>query len=171
MEFNSSSLAYPEHFEKYISLVKNEDLNTILEMQAKEMGKLFASIPEDKWMYKYQENKWTIKEVIQHISDAERVFSYRGFAFSRKDPNTLPGFDENEYSINSNANNKKPEELINDFFAVRKSTQTLFNGFTSDQLKVVGRASTYQMSVNAMGYLVAGHAAHHINILKERYGI
>ncbi|MGN6297409.1 MAG: DinB family protein [Ginsengibacter sp.] len=171
MKLDSSSLVYPEHFEVYISLVKDDDLHAILEAQANEMEKLYSSIAGDKWMYKYGEDKWTIKEVVQHISDAERVFSYRAFVFSREDPNTFPGFDENEYSIKSNANNKSPEDLIKEFLAVRKSTQTLFNGLTSDQLKAVGSASTYQMSVNAMGYLIAGHAAHHINILKERYGV
>lgn len=171
MKPDNSSLVYPEHFEVYISLVKNDDLLEILETQGNEMEKLYSSIAADKWMYQYGDGKWTIKEVVQHISDAERVFSYRAFVFSREDPNTFPGFDENEYSIKSNANHKNPEDLINDFLAVRKSTQTLFNGLTSDQLKAVGKASTYEMSAKAMGYLIAGHAAHHINILKERYGV
>ena len=160
---------FPPPFNNYISLVENEDLNSILENQSNEMENFFSSLSEDKWFYKYEENKWTIKEVLQHITDTERVFNFRAFVFARKDPNTFPSFDENEYAKNSNANEKKPEDLIQEFLTVRKSTQLLFKGFSETQLNAIGKASSYEMSVAAIGYMMAGHLKHHLNILKERY--
>jgi uncharacterized damage-inducible protein DinB len=169
MADHNSLGVYPPNFDKYISLVDNEELNSILERQATEALNFFNSIPEEKWTHKYAENKWTVKEVLQHITDTERVFSFRALAFSRKDPHTLPSFDENEYASNSNANNRTPQNLVDEFLIVRKSTQFLFDGFSSDQLNYVGKASTYEMSVKAIGYMIAGHFAHHMKILKQKY--
>jgi hypothetical protein len=169
MESGKSIGAYPSHFNKYISLVENEGLNSILQKQAAESEKFFSAIPQDKWLYKYAENKWTIKEVLQHITDTERVFSFRALVFARKDPNVFPSFDENEYAKNSNATEKNPEELIQEFLGVRKSTQLLFKGFSEKQLEAIGKASSYEMSVAAVGYMIAGHVLHHLNILQERY--
>ncbi|MEO8822964.1 MAG: DinB family protein [Ginsengibacter sp.] len=169
MEYNNSIGVYPAHFNQYISLVKNEDLNSILEKQWKESEDFFSSIPEDKWFYKYEENKWTIKELVQHVTDTERVFSFRALVFAREDPNIISSFDENEYAKKSNANDKSAADLIQEFLAVRRSTQLLFKSFSKKQLEVVGKASTYEMSVNAIGYMISGHLLHHLNILKERY--
>ncbi len=160
---------YPPSFHNYISLVENEDLSSILEKQMNEAAQFFNSVQEDKWFYKYAENKWTIKEVLQHITDTERVFSFRALAFARKDPNTFPSFNENEYAKNSDAYNRNPKDLIEEFLAVRKSSQLLFKSFSPSQLKTVGKAGNNQMSVNAIGYMIAGHFQWHVNILKERY--
>ena len=160
---------YPPYFNNYISMVENEELSFILEKQMKEASELFNSIPEDKWSYKYAENKWTVKEVLQHIIDTERVFSFRALVFARKDPNTFPSFNENEYAKNSVADNRNPKDLIEEFLAVRKSSELLFKSFSEMQLKTVGKASSYEMSVKAIGYMIAGHFQHHVNILKERY--
>ena len=160
---------YPPAFRNYISLVENEDLSFILEKQMNEAAQFFNSVQEDKWLFKYAENKWTIKEVLQHITDTERVFSFRALAFARKDPNTFPSFNENEYAKNSDADNRNPKDLIEEFLAVRKSSQLLFKSFTPSQLETVGKAGNNQMSVNAIGYMIAGHFQWHVNILKERY--
>lgn len=169
MEDKNAIGVYPPFFDKYISFVRNEDLNSVLERQSKETENIFSSIQPDKWLYKYEENKWTIKEVLQHISDTERVFSFRALVFARKDPNAFPSFDENSYAKNSNSNNRNPGDLIEEFLAVRKSTQLLFKGFSATQLDAVGTASSNEMSVAAIGYMIAGHLAHHLHILKERY--
>jgi len=166
---NSNVGIYARHFYPYIKLVENEDLKTVLQNQMQETEDFFNSIPEEKYLYKYAEGKWSIKEVIQHIIDTERVFVYRALAFSRKDVHILPSMDENNYAANSNADSRKFQDLIDEFLAVRKSAIFLFNSFSSEQLDAVGKASDYEMSVKAMGYTIAGHAAHHINILKERY--
>jgi len=169
MESSTSKLSYPPHFIRYIQLVDNENLPNFLEKQERDVVSFFKSIPEDKRLYKYEEGKWSIQEVLQHIIDCERVFHFRALAFSRKDPNTFPSFDENNYSKYSNANNKNWNNLIEEFVAVRKSTEYLFNGFSEEQLDQIGKASNYEMNVRVLGYLIAGHLAHHINILKERY--
>lgn len=166
---NSKVGIYADHFYPYIKLVENEDLKTVLKKQMQQAEDFFNSIPEEKRLFKYAEGKWSIKEVIQHIIDTERVFTYRALAFSRKDVNTLPSMDENSYAINSNADNRNWRDLIDEFIAVRKSTIALFNSFSAQQLDAVGKASSYEMSTKAMGYTIAGHAAHHIKILKERY--
>ena len=169
MQVQKSTGIYPAHFNNYIELVKDEELNIILNKQASEAQTFFNSIPENKWLYKYGEDKWSVKEVLQHITDTERVFSNRAFVFSRKDPNIIQSFNENEYAKNSNADSKNPKDLIEEFLAVRKSAELLFNGFSEEQLNSVGKGSSYEMDVKAVGYMIAGHFAHHINILKEKY--
>ncbi len=170
MEVQNSKIGiYTSHFSDYIKLVENEDLKTVLENQLKESSELFKSIPKEKLLYRYAENKWSIKEVIQHLIDTERIFSYRALAFSRGDINILPMMDENSYAKNSNADRREGNELIDEFTAVRKSTISLFNSFSPEQLKGVGKVSDYRMSSNAMGYTIAGHLAHHLNIIRERY--
>jgi|SRR6185437_9736774 len=169
MQSQKSTGIYPEHFHKYIMLVQNEELHSILIRQSEEVEKLLNSFPENKWLYKYGEDKWTIKEVLLHIIDTERVFSNRAFVFARKDPNIIQSFNENEYAKNSNANNRNSTSLIEEFLAVRKSMVLLFSGFSEEQLNAIGKGSTYEMDVKSVGYMVAGHLAHHINILKERY--
>jgi hypothetical protein len=160
---------YPPYFYKYIKLVENDDLKTILKNQLQESEEFFNRIPSEKYLYKYAENKWSIKEVIQHIIDTERVFSYRALAFARKDPNTLPSFDENSYAKNSQADEREWKQLTEEFPAVRNSSIFLFNSFTAEQLNEVGQASNYAMNVKALGYTIAGHFAHHVHLIKERY--
>lgn len=170
MEAKKSNVGiYAPHFYPYIKLVENEDLKTVLQDQMQKTEDFFNSIPEEKYLFKYAPGKWSIKEVIQHIIDTERVFAYRALAFSRKDVHTLPSMDENSYAINSNADNRKFRDLTDEFLTVRKSSIFLFNSFSSQQLDELGKTSDYEMSTKAMGYTIAGHAAHHINILKERY--
>ncbi len=169
MADNISTGVHPPFFDRYISLVESGDLPAILEKQLDETRDFFLRIPADKWMYRYDDNKWTIKEVLQHIIDTERVFSFRALAFSRKDPNSLPSFNENEYAKNANANERVPNELVEEFLAVRKASVLLFSSFSDAQLGSVGKASNQDMAVRAIGYIIAGHLAHHVQILKERY--
>lgn len=169
MSAQNSLGTYPDYFYKYIRLVENENLNDALKKQLDDAAQFFNSIPQEKYLYKYAEGKWSVKEVLQHLIDTERVFSYRSFVFARKDPNTFPSFDENEYAKNSNADNRKWEDLISEFIAVRNSTADLFKSFSEEQLMQAGKVSNYEMSVKALGYTIAGHVVHHINILKERY--
>ena len=160
---------YPEYFYNYIKLVENEDLKAILKDQLPEIQNFFSSIDETKTLYKYEEGKWSIKEVLQHMIDTERIFAYRALAFARKESSTLPSFDEKKYAENSNADTRAWNDLIDELIAVRETTEFLFNSFSNEQLNTVGKASNYEMSVKALGYTIAGHVAHHIIILKERY--
>jgi hypothetical protein len=160
---------YSDHFETYVKLVDEKNINASLKDQADEAETFFNSISEEKSFFKYAEGKWTIKEVLQHIIDAERVFAYRALAFARKDKNNLSSFDENSYAANSHADKRSWKELIEEFSAVRKSSEMLFNSFTEDDLRSTGIASGSEISVLALGYVTVGHAKHHINLIKERY--
>ena len=159
----------PSSMEAYFNEAGNEDLNTSFKKQKTLMNDLFESITEEKSTYKYAENKWTIKEVLQHLIDAERVFAYRALAFARKDNNTLPSFDETDYANNSNANNRSWQNLVSELFSVRQSTEYLYDSFSQDSLQAIGKASNYTIGVNTLGFVIIGHMSHHLTIIKERY--
>ncbi|MEO6134866.1 MAG: DinB family protein [Ginsengibacter sp.] len=160
---------YPTYFNTYIKLVLEDDLMSAFTNQELSATRFFRQISEADSTYKYAEKKWTIKEILQHISDAERIFTYRALAFARKEKMALPTFDENIYATNSDANSKSWEALIEEFISVRKSSENLFKFFSPEQLKRSGQVSDYTISVLALGYTIIGHAAHHINIITERY--
>ena len=141
----------------------------ILEISYNEAIKVFNDIPIEKHMYAYEEGKWTIKELLQHLIDTERIFAYRALRFARKDATQLPGFEENDYVSNCNANHRNFSELLVEFELVRKSTLVLFNSFTEQAMLQMGNASNTPISVRAIGYIISGHLFHHLNIMKERY--
>ena len=160
---------FDEHFYNYVKLVGKGNIRDLLEDQSEKTIAFFNSISSEKWLYRYAEGKWTLKEVLQHITDAERVFAYRALAFARKDSNSLPSFDENDYAANSNANEREWADLIEEFAAVRKSTVLLFKSFSDETLMNTGIASGKEISVLALGYISVGHLTHHLNIISEKY--
>jgi len=164
-----SPTTYPEYFQRYINQVKEDDLKLAFKNQMPAAEIFFQSIGEEFSKKKYAEDKWTIKEVLQHLIDAERVFSYRAMCFARKEHQVLPSFDENGYALNSNANNRDWNDLIEEFAATRKSTEYLFNSFNDEALNTVGKASNYTITVSAVGFVAVGHVTHHIKIIQERY--
>jgi hypothetical protein len=159
----------PEYYHQYIAQVKDDDLMTGLKKQTKSFTRLLNNIPKKKRDYRYAEGKWTVKEVLQHIIDAERVFAYRALCFARKDATPLPSFDENMYADNCKAGNRKWKDLVNEFMAVRLSTLLLFSSFDEEQLENSGTASGKSNYVLGIGFIIAGHANHHAVILKEKY--
>lgn len=160
---------YPSYFENYIGLVTDENLSAPFDNSMADATSLIESIPEEKGLFAYAEGKWTIKEVIQHITDAERVFAYRALAIARKDEANLPGFDENSYAANSAANHHSITQLLAEWKAVRLSSQLLFELFNEQQLHQMGTANGKSISVLALGYTIVGHGMHHINILRNKY--
>ncbi|MEO5942878.1 MAG: DinB family protein [Ferruginibacter sp.] len=160
---------YPEYFDRYISQVNEDDAITALENQHQVVDSFFDAIPEAKEMYAYAEGKWTIKEVLQHIIDAERIFIFRALCFARQESQSLPGFDENSYAANSNANAREWQSLCEEIKAVRKTTIQLYESFTDDMLQFSGNANNKPTSANTMGFVIAGHLTHHIKIITERY--
>ncbi|HQU85257.1 MAG TPA: DinB family protein, partial [Pyrinomonadaceae bacterium] len=129
----------------------------------------FASISEEKGLFAYAEGKWTIKEVLGHIIDAERVFAYRIFRISRKDETPLETFDENEYIANSDFNQRTIAEMLEEFSLLRRANLLLLNSFPDTAWVLRGTASGFPVSVRALAYIMFGHAAHHTKILQERY--
>jgi uncharacterized damage-inducible protein DinB len=158
-----------ESFQKYIDLVHEKDLMKALKKNSKQFKEFLEKLPKKKIDFAYAEGKWTIREVLQHIIDAERVFTYRAVTFARKDTTPLPSFDENNWAANANGAMRKWNDLLKEFKAVRKSTESLFASFTDEQLLSSGTASNKPSNPVALGFVCVGHAAHHIQIIKERY--
>ncbi|HET8962297.1 MAG TPA: DinB family protein [Chitinophagales bacterium] len=127
------------------------------------------TIPYDKLHYRYAEGKWTIKEIIGHIIDTERIMSYRALCIARGDTQQLPGFEENEYAVASNANDRTLNDLLNEMDVMRKSTIALMRSFTSEMIISRGNANKHPITVNAVCRVMAGHELHHLSIIKERY--
>lgn len=158
-----------ESFQRYISQADNSDVLKSIRKNTKEMKQLLRSLPRKKRQHAYAEGKWTIQELLQHIIDAERVFAYRALTFARKDSTPLPGFDENLWAANANMIKRKWSDLVDEFKTLRASTQSMFDAFGDGELLATGTASNHQINVIALGYVIAGHATHHINIIRERY--
>jgi uncharacterized damage-inducible protein DinB len=127
------------------------------------------SLPEETLAYRYAEDKWTIKEILVHISDDERIYAYRALRFARNDSTELPGFEQDDYAVHSGANERTINDILNELRTVRNATISLFNSFDSKALTRTGVADEKIMSVRAAAYHIAGHELHHINIIKERY--
>ena len=168
-QLRSVTGTFPEYFYRYMKLVGEGNIIENLREQKDEVISFLNSIDEDKWLYRYAEGKWTLKEVVQHVSDAERVFGYRALAFARKDPASLPSFDENSYAANSDANKRNANELVAEFEAVRRSSILLFNSFSAETMMNTGIASGKEISVMALAYISVGHVAHHAKIISEKY--
>ncbi|MES2239180.1 MAG: DinB family protein [Bacteroidota bacterium] len=153
----------------YIKEAGDGDLHEDLEISLHDFIRFVQDIPMDKFDYRYAEGKWTIKEIIQHIIDAERVFTYRALRISRNDKTPLPGFNEDDYAANTNANDRHLQGLLTELSIVRQSTLALFKSLSEEQLKRIGIASNNEISVRALGFIIIGHQKHHQKVFKERY--
>ena len=159
---------YPKEFHNYISQVPQDDLDTAFAQQQKIVDEFFPAIVT-KADYAYAAGKWTLKEMLQHIIDGERIFNYRALAIARKETISLPGFEENMYAANSNANARDWEDLCEEFKTVRKSTVYLYNSFTDAMLSQMGTANNNPVMVAAIGFTTIGHLYHHKKVIEERY--
>lgn len=159
----------PEFAEKYFQATSNEDVTVALAASTREFKKLLRKIPRKKVDYAYAEGKWTLRELLQHIIDTEKVFAFRALWFSRQDVSPLPGFDENSWAATSNAGSRKWKDMVKEFFLVRLSTQAFFESLDDQQLRTTGTANNNLFNVGGLGFLCAGHVMHHIGIIKERY--
>lgn len=159
----------PQFYDRYINKVEDLDLLEALEVYSPEH--VFS---ETETLHKlgdliYAPNKWTIREIIQHCIDTERIMSHRALRIARNDKTPLPGFDENEYALNTTARYRHLEELLDEYDIVRASTQALFQSFNDDMLVRSGQASQIDITVGALGFMVIGHSLHHMDVIKERY--
>ncbi len=160
---------YPAYFKQYVDKVPEEDLATAFSNQLPVIRELLNSISEEKSAYAYDTGKWTLKELLQHMIDTERIFNYRALCFARKEAASLPGFEENDYAANSNANSRSWQSLVDEFLAVRHSTEFLYASFTEDALASSGLSNNKAATVNSIGFTTIGHFYHHKNIIEERY--
>jgi len=153
----------------YIALVRENDFREAIKKNTKQFRKLIESIPRKQYDHAYAEGKWTIREMLQHIIDAERVFAFRALHLSRKDPTPLPPFDENQWAVNDGGATRKWKDLLEEFKAVRAGTEYLYDALTDDQLRFVGTVRSKALNAFTIGYIIPGHVTHHMNILEERY--
>jgi hypothetical protein len=160
---------YPVYFDTYISEVAEDDAILALKNQQPIVNDFFLSIPSGKTGYAYAEGKWTLKELLQHLIDGERIFAYRALSFARQETQSLPGFEENSYASVSNANAREWSSLCEEFKLVRASSICLFESFTDQMLEQAGLANDNLTSVNSIGFIMAGHLYHHKRIIEERY--
>lgn len=159
----------PEWYHRYINQVEGNDLIAAMKKQTPAILSFLNNIPIEKRNYSYGEDKWTIKEVLQHIIDAERVFAYRALCIARKEAVSLPGFDENDYANNSKAKKRDWADMMEELKAVRCSTEILLASFDKEQLSTFGIANNNPISVLAIGFILVGHINHHIKVINERY--
>lgn len=157
------------YYGKYIALVPPGDIFSQLERQAHETAKLLAGISAAKAEHRYAPGKWSIKEVVGHLADAERIFTYRALRFARGDANPLHSFDENAYVPAGEFGERPLPEIAEELRAVRNATLALFRGLPEQSMSRTGVASDALVSVRALAWITAGHELHHVKLLRERY--
>lgn len=154
----------------YVSLVSDADVIKLLEQLMESSYKLFSNLTNEQAVHAYAPGKWTVKQVLGHMIDTERIFAYRALVFSRE-ATELPGFDQDVYVNNTDFNSRSIQDLAAEFKAVRQSNLYMIKAFTDEQQLRTGVASGFVFSVRAFVYMIAGHEMYHLNAFKERYGI
>jgi len=158
-----------EYYDRYIAQVPDGNLISLLREQAVETVTMLQDLTPQQANYAYAPGKWTVKEVIGHISDAERIFAYRALRISRRDETPLASFDENAYVKNANFGSRSLPDLLEEFQVVRASSIHLAKSMDAETLALRGSASGHPISVRALFYIIAGHERHHAGLLRERY--
>jgi hypothetical protein len=164
-----SEIIKAETYQGYLDLVKETDFRDAIARNTRQFRKLLENIPRKKHDFSYSEGKWTLRELLQHIIDCERVFDYRALRFARMDATPLVSFDEVAWGKHSGGANRRWKDLVEEFKVVRGSSKYLFDSFSDEQLRFVGEANGRPLNAFTIGYLIPGHVAHHINIIRERY--
>jgi uncharacterized damage-inducible protein DinB len=160
---------YAPYYEKYVSLVPDSNVVETLERQIEETLALLGSVGEERAAHRYEEGKWSIKQVVGHMTDAERIFAYRALAFARGDKAHMPSMDPNDYMKVANFDERTLADLSEEFAQVRRANVLMFRGFSDEAWTRRGVASDNEVSVRALAHIMAGHEAHHRMILRERY--
>lgn len=160
---------YAPYYDKYVSLIKDGDILTALNQQLDESLALLANISEERASFRYGPDKWSIKEVLGHLIDTERIFAYRALRFARNDTTNLPGFDQDDYIRNASFEDCTLNELAAEFAHVRRSNLSFFKHLNEEAWKRKGAANDSEVSVRALAYIIAGHELHHMDILRRLY--
>jgi hypothetical protein len=160
---------YPLYFDRYISLVEAPDCFEAFKQQAEWIPGFMNSISEEQSRFAYAPGKWTIKELLQHIIDCERIFCYRALCIARKETVSLPGFDEDAYAAASNANDRTWKSLTDEFLLLRKTTEILFESFSDEALSFSGLSNNNPITVNSIGFILVGHMIHHVDVIRAKY--
>ncbi|HZQ67728.1 MAG TPA: DinB family protein [Terriglobales bacterium] len=162
---------YNPYYGRYISLVKTDNIVATLETQVQETLAILRRVDESKANHRYAPEKWTVKDVLGHMSDTERIFAYRALRISRNDKTPIEGFEQDDYVRSGPFCNCRWSDLVDEFGAIRRTTVFLFRGLSEEAWSRRGTASDYEVSVRALAHIIAGHELHHRKVLKEKYGI
>lgn len=160
---------YSTHYEDYIRIIPETDLKQAFANREINIGNFFNDINETRTEKGYAPGKWTIKDLLQHLIDCERIFCYRALCIARGEQKSLPGFDNEPYAQMAAANRRSWASLCKEFDVVRETTKLLFDSFSDADMGRSGLANNHPITVLALGYITLGHAYHHIRIVKERY--
>jgi hypothetical protein len=160
---------YQSYYGKYISLVQGDELTETLDQQLNDSLAMMRRISEAKSLHRYEPGKWSIKEVLGHLIDSERIFTYRALRFARNDHTALSGFDQDPYVSEANFDTRPWSELVAEFEHVRRSTILFYRGLKAEARMRFGLANNAPITVRALGYVIAGHELHHMRILREKY--
>ncbi len=160
---------HPPYFGRYIAKVDADSVTDAMQKYAMLLADFYTQLPEEKADYRYAPGKWTLKEVLQHVIDTERIFSYRVLRIARKDKTPLASFDENSYAENAKAANRSFDSIKEEFLAVRKATDLLLVTLDNEQLSQQGISSELPVTANAIAYIIYGHMLHHKKVLEDRY--
>jgi hypothetical protein len=159
----------PKYFHYFINLIPEEELLEAMDRTRRETVELIASVPRGMDNFRYAADKWAVKQLIQHIIDTERILAYRALRFSRKDPTPLAAFDENAFAERDNSRGRTLADLSEEFEVVRASSVVLFRSMTDDMLKFRGMSNNMPTTTGSWGWMIAGHNAHHNQVLRKRY--
>lgn len=160
---------FPAHFQGYIGKVEIESASELIEQYGNTLEAFYTGLPEAKADYAYAPGKWTLKDLLQHIVDTERIMSYRLLRIARKDETPLASFDENSYAEHANTAGRSFSSIKEEFLTVRKSTDLLLKSLQPEQLAHAGVASGNRITANALAYIIFGHMLHHKSVIEERY--
>jgi hypothetical protein len=162
---------YAPYYGTYVSLVPETDVMAALAGQPALLRQLAARIAADRETFRYAPDKWSVREVLGHMIDTERVFGYRAFCISRGEQQPLPGFDQNDYIAASDADARPLEDLVSEFSVVRNANLLALRTLKNSDWDRTGTASGHPVTVRALAFMMAGHVRHHLQILQERYGV
>lgn len=160
---------YPVFYDTYISLTTGTDVRNVLSESLKNLDSFLYTIPENQSDFAYAEGKWTVKEVLQHCIDTERIFAYRALSHARGEQQSLPGFEQNDYAATAALAHRSLKSLVEEFILVRRTTLLLFEGLLQEDLERVGVVNSQPIKTFCWGFIIEGHWLHHQRILKEKY--
>ncbi|HEY6160515.1 MAG TPA: DinB family protein [Bacteroidia bacterium] len=160
---------YPEFFEQYIKLVPGDRVMKKLQDSILDLQQILSNIPEEFENFSYAPGKWTIKDVVGHIIDTERIMAYRALRFARNDKVELPGYDQDIYAPHAGYNKRTLYDIAHEFGLVRESNLILFRNFDEEALARKGRANNWDMTVRSLIYVTSGHELHHLDVLRKKY--
>lgn len=160
---------FPVYMRSYVQLIPEGDIIQILNGQMASTQEIFSAVTEKQAEYRYAEGKWTLSEVLGHLTDTERIMNYRILRIARGDKSPLMGFDENEYVQEASFNERTIADLLEDYQNVRRATISLLKGMPQKSLQNKGNANGFEVTVETIAYMIAGHELHHIKIIQEKY--